>query len=438
MGRDSSVEKDKDRRRRDRSRSRSRDRDRDRRRKDKDKDRDRSRDRDRKKRSASPEQRKAPKPPRSPSPDPEVARQKTEIDDLTKDQRTVFVSQLVMKATERQIRSFFEKIGKVKDVIMIRDKYTNRHKGFAYVEMTDLEAVPMVLMLNGTVADFQRFPILVKASEAEKNFLAKQEASAAQLEAADINRDLVRQPPPRRRLVVGNLHPNITEADLRTVLAPFGDVEAVDMVCDQGASVGRAVVTFADAGDALKASTRIAGIELGADRPITVDFLEDAPIPPPPPPPPPMMNSFGGATGAFGLDAGQEGLAMDAAQRASLMQQLGQRAVPPPPQQAPPLSGNATAAFVITNMFDPATETEPNWRQDIHDDVTLECGKYGEVLHAHVDGHSPRGLVHVLFRDAAASHGAASAMHGRWFAGRLITVSFVDERAYHAQFADAA
>ena len=60
-----------------------------------------------------------------------IIRQATEIDDLTKDQRTVFVSQLVMKATEKQIRKFFEKIGKVKDVIMIRDKYTNRHKGYA-------------------------------------------------------------------------------------------------------------------------------------------------------------------------------------------------------------------------------------------------------------------------------------------------------------------
>ena len=26
---------------------------------------------------------------------------------------------------------------------MIRDKYTNRHKGFAYVEMKDLESIPV-------------------------------------------------------------------------------------------------------------------------------------------------------------------------------------------------------------------------------------------------------------------------------------------------------
>ena len=62
---------------------------------------------------------------------------------MTKDQRTVFVSQLVIKADERDVRKFFEKVGPVKQVIMIRDKYTNRHKGFAYVEMKNLDSIPL-------------------------------------------------------------------------------------------------------------------------------------------------------------------------------------------------------------------------------------------------------------------------------------------------------
>ena len=65
--------------------------------------------------------------------------------------------------------------------------------------------------------------------------------------------------------------------------------------------------------------------------------------------------------------------------------------------------------------------------------VVLECAKYGEVLHVHVDAHSPRGLVHVLFTDPAHANLAAKSLHGRWFAGRLINVSFLDERAYRAQ-----
>ncbi|KAJ8599220.1 hypothetical protein CTAYLR_006398 [Chrysophaeum taylorii] len=368
---------------------------------------------------------------RSPSPDADVERHKSEIDDLTKDQRTVFVSQLVMKASERQIRSFFEKVGKVKDVIMIRDKYTNRHKGFAYVEMANLESVPMVLMLNGTLPDFQKFPILVKASEAEKNFLAKQEANAAQQEAEERQMALPPVATVRRKLVLGNLHPDITETDLRTVLAPFGDVEDVEL-----AVPGEAFVTFTNADDALKASAKIGGIELGADKPITVKFAEQASVA--------AAVGGGAATTDWRLDSDEQGgMAMNAQSRAALMAQLGQRAgmgaqaayAPAQPQKPAKLEGPPKEAFVMANMFDPTSETDPHWRRDIREDVTAECGKYGKVVHIHVDSVSPRGLVHCLFQDLASAESAATHLHGRWFAGRAITVTFVDPRTHRAQFA---
>jgi len=39
----------------------------------------------------------------------------------------------------------------VRSVVMIRDKATNRHKGFAYVEMADLDVIPAVLLMNQQV-----------------------------------------------------------------------------------------------------------------------------------------------------------------------------------------------------------------------------------------------------------------------------------------------
>lgn len=360
--------------------------------------------------------------------------EKNEIDDLTKDQRTVFVSQLVIKATERQLRSFFEKVGKVKDVIMIRDKYTNRHKGFAYVEMAELEHVPMVLMLNGTLPDFQRFPILVKASEAEKNFLAKQETAAAQ--RSDNTVSVVSAP--RRRLNIGNLHPKITEQDLQTVLAPFGAVDDVDLV-----GSGRAIVTFQNPDDAAKAFTKVAGIELGAGEPITVSWA--------------ATESAGYSAGDWKLDTDDQGggMALNPQSRAALMAQLGQRAgisdayaphrVETPPVYQPtttttttttstPLVGPPSAAFVISNMFDPTKETDPNWRDDIREDVKAECDKYGKVLHIHVDAVSSRGLVHILFAASDGARLAAESLHGRWFAGRLISVSYVDPKTHRLQY----
>jgi len=92
--------------------------------------------------------------------------QRREVDDLTKDQRTLFVGQLTMKVNEANLQEFFSQIGTVKSIIMIRDKHTGKHKGFGYVEMADLESIPSCLLFNNVVPDFQKFPILVKASEA--------------------------------------------------------------------------------------------------------------------------------------------------------------------------------------------------------------------------------------------------------------------------------
>ena len=172
-----------------------------------------------------------------------------------------------MKATESQVKVFFEKIGTVNDVIMIRDKSTNRHKGFCYVEMRDLDKVPMVLMLNGTVPDYQKFPILVKASEAEKNFLYAQEQRKVHsitdlgygpaVPASGSASALANQ------LFVSNIHEAITEEDLRTVLRAFGEVDSVSLQkSESGRSKGSAFVTYRVAADAHRAKEKVSGLEL--------------------------------------------------------------------------------------------------------------------------------------------------------------------------------
>ena len=93
-----------------------------------------------------------------------------EDDALTKDQRTVCVSQLTQKTREKHLRRYFRQYGRVRNVVLLRDHY-GRHRGFAYVEMSTLEAVQQVLVLSGQVPNWQRFPILISGSQAEKNVL---------------------------------------------------------------------------------------------------------------------------------------------------------------------------------------------------------------------------------------------------------------------------
>ena len=114
------------------------------------------------------------------------------------------------------------------------------------------------------------------------------------------------------------------------------------------------------------------------------------------------------------------------------MNALGQRAgLAPPPAQSG--VGAPTAAFTITNMFDPAKEDGATWRDDIKADVTEECRTKGDVKHVYVDGSDPRGLVHVLFADSSSANAAALALHGRWFGGRAITCAHTDPAAYNYQ-----
>ena len=128
-----------------------------------------------------------------------------------------------MKVNESHLKEFFSQIGRIKNIIMIRDKNTGKHKGFGYIEMFELETIPNCLLFNNVVPDFQKFPILVKPSEAEKNFIAKKESGAKV--ASDYHQAPVADP----RVYIGNLHVNITEDSLRSVVEQFGPVESVSL-----------------------------------------------------------------------------------------------------------------------------------------------------------------------------------------------------------------
>merc|ERR1711976_487846 len=103
-------------------------------------------------------------------------------------------------------------------------------------------------------------------------------------------------------------------------------------------------------------------------------------------------------------------------------------------QNLPPI---ATQCFMLSNMFDPITEWEPNWDQEISDDVIDECNKHGGVQHIYVDKASPQGNVYVKCPNISTAVAAVNALHGRWFAGKVITAAYVPLVNYHNLFPDS-
>nr|SVE76318.1 EOG090X04AR [Daphnia longispina] len=447
---DGAKEKDRDRRsgRSDRHRSRSRDR--------KDRDRRRSRSRDRGRRSRSPRDsrrrsrsphrdgRKRSRSPkggkdrerargrRSPTP---IKKQLTEMTVEERDARTVFCMQLSQRIRARDLEEFFSAVGKVRDVRLITCNKTRRFKGLCYVEFAEPESVPLAIALTG-----QRLcgvPIVVQPTQAEKNRLAGSNMPAM----SSFNKG----PNGPMRLYVGSLHFNITEDMLRSIFEPFGKIEHMQLMIDTetGRSKGYGFITFRNAEDAKKAMEQLNGFEL-AGRPMKINhvtehftgnhtYLDSD-----------EMDRAGidlGATGRLQLMAKlAQGTGLEipaAAQSALNLQasiQAAQQQALPVAAVAPPI---ATQCFMLSNMFDSSSETHPLWHQEICDDVMDECNKHGGVLHIYVDKASPQGNVYVKCPSVTVAVNAVNALHGRWFAGRIITAAYVPLINYHSLFPDS-
>ncbi|RYR33923.1 hypothetical protein Ahy_A10g048600 isoform B [Arachis hypogaea] len=432
-------EKERERERKDRERDREREEGSRRSRSRSERDRDRERERDFDSRDGRRQREK--KEAAEPEADPE------------RDQRTVFAYQMPLKATERDVYEFFSKAGKVRDVRLIMDRNSRRSKGVGSENLTDVldkAAVPMAIALSGQLLLGQ--PVMVKPSEAEKNLVQSNTTSGAAGVAGPYGAV-------DRKLYVGNLHFNMTESQLREIFEPFGPVELVQLPLDleTGHCKGFGFVQFAHLEHSKAALSLNGKLEI-AGRTIKVSSVTD------------HVGSQDTTAKSADFDDDEGGLALNAQSRALLMQKLDRSGiaasigVPPvvngsaPAQQAVSLPignpgiipaptlptqlmtnpvaepvGTPSECLLLKNMFDPATETEPDFDLDIKEDVEEECSKYGRVKHISVDKNSA-GFVYLQFETVEAASAAQRALHLRWFARRLISALFMQPQMYEEKF----
>jgi len=80
-----------------------------------------------------------------------------------------------------------------------------------------------------------------------------------------------------------------------------------------------------------------------------------------------------------------------------------------------------------------------DWDATLSDDVVRECARHGAaVTHIAVDRTSTDGNVYVKCESSTAALAAVTALHGRYFDGRLVTVAYVPSQIYHSLFPGAA
>jgi len=79
--------------------------------------------------------------------------------------------------------------------------------------------------------------------------------------------------------------------------------------------------------------------------------------------------------------------------------------------------------LVLKNMFDSKEVNlaeDPDFFNDVREDVTEECGKHGPVATVKVVETSTEGEVLVKFQTPQGATAAMMSMNNRWFAGQQI------------------
>ena len=394
---------------------------------------------------------------------------------FSKDQRTVFVSQLVMRATEKDIRRYFrKKVGcQVREVILLRDKRTGNHKGCAYVQLGRIEDVNKAVGVAGQAPDFQRFPILVKPSEAEKNYVIQ--ASSSVVTASMMGTSTASKPLmsaqgkmiEAQKAYVGGLDPSVSEEHIFALFSQFGQLEKVTMQMDPATKTSRgyAFLSYRDpkeanlaiqtmsnqmlAGRPIKTgwasqTSTVQGVEivtseefpeddtLRAKKALTVlaqmSGVTDATV----------ANATISATAERALDDAMAGALTTTPTAAAVptvaesqdtLSTTSGQALPAPPEAAKLIGGSEvpTQHILVYNMFDKDTETGENWPAEIKEEFEEECSKFGKILLVKVMSDEPGGQIYASFDSVDAAVKCAQNLAGRWFDKRQLRVDYMQE-----------
>jgi len=347
-----------------------------------------------------------------------------------RDKRTVFCMQLHTRLRARDLEEFFSQVGKVRDVRIISDRNSRRCKGIAYIEFFEEDSVAPALKLSGT--KIMGIPIQVQHTQAEKN-------RAAMLA------NLAKEQGPTR-LYVGSLHCNITETMLRAIFEPFGYIDTLQLMIDPetNRSRGYGFVQYREAESARRAKEQLNGFEL-AGKPIKVGEVTEKMDH--------SISNMGSVLDDEETDRG--GIEMNANARVQLMAKLASGNQMRPNKKTAPAaepdadigqkvremlggskssSSDPSPCFVLRNMFDPSTETDPYWAEEIRSDVIGECSQLGGVVHIHIDKDDPNGCVYIKAINGSIANACVNSLQGRWFSGKMIKASYMQPSEYSKKF----
>ncbi|PIA15948.1 splicing factor, CC1-like protein [Coemansia reversa NRRL 1564] len=352
---------------------------------------------------------------RSPSP---------EVNESERDLRTIFAMQLSARLRRSDLVDFFSRAGRVRDAQIVSEKGSRRSRGVAYVEFYAIDSAIKAVALSGE--RLLGVPIIVQPSEAEKNRRSTNKqysTDGAPVGASDPENCLV---------FIRELLVNIAPSDMQQFFDLFG---VVDYCHVESAPVAPsdphgdpewvAFVRFDAPAPAHHAAEKLNGLKLFGTR-LRVRMArkseqeyeqrriakqkknqqqEDA----------------GEETAAAAADDDDDSTAMVVSPEIAI-NQGAVHASPTEPRRV----------LLLKNMVDPREETEPNWRDELSEDVKGECLKFGRIVRVNVSPGMD-GDIFVHFADAESAERARQSMNARWFGGRKIEAELLVTTPHHQQ-----
>lgn len=208
---------------------------------------------------------------------------------LTKrNSRTILIMQLNPRVTSDDLEDFFAGIGKVKEVRLIMDSKTRKHKGIAYIEFEDTSTAAKAFSLNGQ--EFFGAPINIQSAHSDRIRSSGDWHSSSSTSHTNHHNQSMNYhhhasthsssrsnlPPNCYRVYVGGLHVNLTEEMLRSLFEPFGPIIRLELMRDRATNVSRgyAFITYANTDDGQEAVRCLDGFEL-AGKPMRVSKSTD-------------------------------------------------------------------------------------------------------------------------------------------------------------------
>lgn len=237
------------------------------------------------------------------------------------------------------------------------------------------------------------------------------------------------------KLRVFNLPAALGEAEVRQVLAPFGEIKSVNLHAQPGLPLSVTDVEYAEPAAAAAAAEGLRQIQIDVNAgKLVVHFMPGEPAA--------DGKEAAGAGEASGSQRGAGGSTGEDGPKTAESAGDGAAGTADEPTGQPLedwKTQDPTTVVELSNMITLDDLKDDEEYEDLLADIKEECGKSGTVLEVQIPRPAPDGAevpgvgrIFVKVADTASASAVAGALSGRFFAGRIVSVKFFDPAAYEA------